>query len=71
MCIRDSINTAYRFGRKVAVEGRSMVNVISVASELGYLQIPENTLIEIDQVKNYPDDKVVPVLSLIHISVPT
>lgn len=36
-----------------------MVNVISVASELGYLQIPENTLIEIDQVKNYPDDKVV------------
>ena len=41
------------------MEGRSMVNVISVASELGYLQIPENTLIEIDQVKNYPDDKVV------------
>ena len=53
------INTAYRFGRKVAVEGRSMVNIISVASELGYLRIPENTLIEIDQVKNYPDDKVV------------
>ena len=52
-------NTAYRFGRKVAVEGRSMVNIISVASELGYLRIPENTLIEIDQVKNYPDDKVV------------
>ena len=58
VCSR-SLNTAYRFGRKVAVEGRSMVNVISVASELGYLQIPENTLIEIDQVKNYPDDKVV------------
>ena len=56
---KEIINTAYRFGRKVAVEGRSMVNVISVASELGYLQIPENTLIEIDQVKNYPDDKVV------------
>ena len=57
--VQQIINTAYRFGRKVAVEGRSMVNVISVASELGYLQIPENTLIEIDQVKNYPDDKVV------------
>ena len=42
-----------------AVEGRSMVNIISVASELGYLRIPENTLIEIDQVKNYPDEKVV------------
>ena len=35
-----------------------MVNIISVASELGYLRIPENTLIEIDQVKNYPDEKL-------------
>ena len=57
--VQQIINTAYRFGRKVAVEGRSMVNIISVASELGYLRIPENTLIEIDQVKDYPDDKVV------------
>ena len=57
--VQQIINTAYRFGRKVAVEGLSMVNIISVASELGYLRIPENTLIEIDQVKNYPDDKVV------------
>ncbi len=57
--VQQIINTAYRFGRKVAVEGRSMVNIISVASELGYLRIPENTLIDIDQVKNYPDDKVV------------
>ena len=57
--VQQIINTAYRFGRKVAVEGRSMVNVISTASELGYLRIPENTLIEIDQVKNYPDEKVV------------
>ena len=57
--VQQIINTAYRFGRKVAVEGRSMVNIISVASELGYLRIPENTLIEIDQVKNYPDEKMV------------
>ena len=57
--VQQIIDTAYRFGRKVAVEGRSMVNIISVASELGYLRIPENTLIEIDQVKNYPDEKVV------------
>ena len=57
--VQQIINSAYRFGRKVAVEGRSMVNVISTASELGYLRIPENTLIEIDQVKDYPDDKVV------------
>ena len=57
--VQQIIDTAYRFGRKVAVEGRSVVNIISVASELGYLRIPENTLIEIDQVKNYPDEKVV------------
>ncbi len=57
--VQQIINTAYRFGRKVAVEGRSMVNVISTASELGYLKIPDQTLIEIDQVKNYPDEKVV------------
>ncbi len=57
--VQQIINTAYRFGRKVAVEGRSMVNVITTASELGYLRIPENTLVEIDQVKNYPDDQMV------------
>lgn len=57
--VQQIIDTAYRFGRKVAVEGRSMVNIISTASELGYLRIPENTLIEIDQVKNYTDEQVV------------
>ena len=57
--VQQIINTAYRFGRKVAVEGRSMVNVIGTASELGYLRIPDNTLIEIDQVKNYPDEQMV------------
>ena len=57
--VQQIINTAYRFGRKVAVEGRSMVNVISTAAELGYLRIPDQTLIESDEVRNYPDDKVV------------
>ena len=57
--VQQIINTAYRFGRKVAVEGRSMVNVITTAAELGYLCIPDQTLIEIDQVKNYPDDQLV------------
>ncbi len=57
--VQQIINTADRYGRKVAVEGRSMVNIIGVAQELGYLKVPDNTLIEIDQVKNYPDDKVV------------
>ena len=57
--VQQIINSAYKYGRKVAVEGRSMVNVIGTASELGYLKIPDKTLIEIDEVKNYPDDKVV------------
>ncbi|MDO5135332.1 MAG: RNase J family beta-CASP ribonuclease [Eubacteriales bacterium] len=57
--VQQIINTAYRFGRKVAVEGRSMVNVITTASEVGYLRVPDQTLIESDQVKNYPDEQVV------------
>lgn len=57
--VQQIINSAYKYGRKVAVEGRSMVNVIGTAAELGYLQIPDKTLVEIDQIKNYPDEKVV------------
>ncbi|MDO5336665.1 MAG: ribonuclease J [Eubacteriales bacterium] len=57
--VQQIINSADKFGRKVAVEGRSMVNVMTTAAELGYLKIPENTLIDIDQVKNYPDEQMV------------
>lgn len=57
--VQQIINSAYKYGRKVVVEGRSMVNVIGTASELGYLKIPEKTLIEVDQLKNYPDEQVV------------
>ena len=57
--VQQIINTAYKYGRKVVVEGRSMVNVITTAAELGYLKIPENTLIDIDHMKNYPDDQMV------------
>ena len=57
--VQQIINTAYKYGRKVVVEGRSMVNVIATASELGYLNIPDNTLIELEQMKNYPDDQMV------------
>ena len=57
--VQQIINSAYKYGRKVVVEGRSMVNVIHTASELGYIKIPENTLIEIEQLKNYKDEKTV------------
>ena len=57
--VRQIINSAYKFGRKVVVEGRSMVNIIETATGLGYLNIPENTLIDIEQLKDYPDEKTV------------
>ncbi|MBP3459503.1 MAG: ribonuclease J [Lachnospiraceae bacterium] len=57
--VQQIINSAYKFGRKVVVEGRSMVSIIDTAMNLGYLQIPENTLIDIEQIRNYPDDKTV------------
>jgi len=57
--VQQIINSAYKYGRKVVVEGRSMVNVIGTASELGYIKIPEGTLIDIDQLKSYPDEKTV------------
>ncbi|MCR4752009.1 MAG: ribonuclease J [Eubacterium sp.] len=57
--VQQIINAAHRFGRKVVVEGRSMVNAIATATELGYLDIPENTLVNIDRMKDYPDEKMV------------
>ena len=57
--VQQIINTAYKFGRKVVVEGRSMVSIIETASNLGCINIPDNTLIEIEQLKNYPDEKQV------------
>ena len=57
--VQQIINSACKYDRKVVVEGRSMVNIIQVAQELGYLNVPENTMIEIDQLKNYPPEKTV------------
>ncbi|MCI9296068.1 MAG: ribonuclease J [Lachnospiraceae bacterium] len=57
--VQQIINSACKFGRKVVVEGRSMVNIIETATKLDCLHIPENTLIEIEQLKDYPEDKTV------------
>jgi ribonuclease J len=57
--VQQIINTACKYGRKVAVEGRSMVNVIETATELGYISVPENTLVELNELKNYPDERTV------------
>ena len=57
--VQQIINSAYKYNRKVVVEGRSMVNIIATASELGCLDVPENTLISVDQLRNYPAEQTV------------
>lgn len=57
--VQQIINSAEKYGRNVVVEGRSMVNVISTATELGYLNVPNNIMIEMEQMQNYPPEKLV------------
>ncbi len=57
--VQQIINTARKYDRKVVVEGRSMVNIIRTATQLGCLQVPDNTLIEVDQLRNYPGNRTV------------
>lgn len=57
--VQQIINSACKYGRKVVVEGRSMVNIIQTATELGYISIPDNSLIEIERINDYPDEQIV------------
>lgn len=57
--VQQIINSAHKFNRKVAIEGRSMVNTINIAAKLGYLSLPENILIEGEMLNNYPDEQTV------------
>ena len=57
--VQQIVNTAYKYGRKVVVEGRSMVTVMDIAIKLGYIKVPEGTLIDIEQLKNYPPESTV------------
>lgn len=57
--VQQIVDSAVKYDRKVVVEGRSMVNVITTATELGYLNIPDNTLIDMEQMKNYAPEKLV------------
>ena len=56
--IQQIIDCAIKFGRKVAFSGRSMVNYLSIASELGYVKIPKDTLIDMDKINLYPKNEV-------------
>ena len=57
--IQQICDTASRYGRKVAVMGRSMVNVVNISLKLDYLKVPEGLLIDIDEIRNYANDKMV------------
>ncbi len=57
--VQQIINAAVLFDRKVVISGRSMINVVKVATELGYLDVPEGTLIDINDMHRFPDNKIV------------
>ncbi len=57
--VQQIINMAAKYGRKLAVDGRSMVKTVEVAMKLGYLSVPDNTLIDIEEMKNYSDEQMV------------
>lgn len=57
--VQQIVDCAVKYGRKVALSGRSMVNVMSIGVEMGYLHVPEGVLIDIDLIKKYPKDKIV------------
>ena len=57
--VQQIINTAHKYGKKVVVEGRSMVSIIDIAQKLECIRIPENTLVDIDLIKSYPENKTV------------
>ena len=57
--VQQIINAAVKHDRKVAVDGRSMIKVLGTAAEVGYIDIPEGTLISLEEIKNYPKEKLV------------
>ena len=78
--VQQVIDSAVRVGRKVAVSGRSMVNVLTVARQLGYMHIPDGTLVELDEINKYPHDRMViittgsqgePMSALYRMAIPT
>ena len=56
--IQQIVNSAVKYGRKIAICGRSMQNVIETARKLGYIEVPDNVFIDIDMIKSYPDENL-------------
>ena len=56
--VQQIVNSAVKYGRKIAICGRSMINVIETARKLGYIEVPDNVFIDIDMIKSYPDENL-------------
>ena len=56
--VQQIVNSAVKYGRKIAICGRSMINMIETARKFGYIKVPDNVFIDIDMIKSYPDDKL-------------
>lgn len=56
--IQQVVNACHMYGRKLAVVGRSMVNVVNIASELGYLHVPSDLIIDLDEINRLPANRV-------------
>ncbi len=61
--VQQVINSAAKYGRKVAIEGRSMVNIVSTAAELGYITVPDGLMISLEEIRNYPEEQVVLIMT--------
>ena len=57
--VQQIVNSSVKYGRKIAVCGRSMINMITTAIELGYIQVPNNVFIDIDEIRNYTEEQLV------------
>ncbi|KYO65756.1 ribonuclease J [Thermovenabulum gondwanense] len=57
--IQQVVDAAFKYDRKVAIVGRSMVNTVSIAESLGYINLPENMILELDEISHLPENKIV------------
>ncbi len=61
--VQQIINSAAKYHRKVAIEGRSMVNIVTTATELGYITVPEGLMISLEEIRNYPEEQIVLIMT--------
>ncbi len=61
--VQQVINSAQKYGRKVAIEGRSMVNIVGTAQELGYIKVPDGLMIPAEEIRSYPDNQIVLIMT--------